>query len=381
VNKAKPVLILLQYLQPGGLEWMVVHLAQGLNDRGQWHPIIAVYDHIEDIDQLDSILKERGIELIRLQKTKGFDLRLLLDLYRLVKKRQIHVIHTHHLGALMYASFVKLMTFWQVRILQTQHSFIHFDKFPRYVRFERWFTKFADHVSAVSGQIVAEYKRFGISAKKISLIPNGSRFAAKPSPNPEEQRELRKKLLPLEQDFSAKWILYLGRIHRGKGQDHALEIWNQLAAKSRENSRLIFIGPITDADFFSDLQKQITRVATPENVIFAGSTADATSWYQAADLFLSASESEGWPLAPLEALGSGLTCLLSDIQGHQIFFPDAEAFSLDDLAGASLVIERALTLVTNAAFRERNWLLAQTLRETYSIEAMVESYSRLYERL
>lgn len=54
-----------------------------------------------------------------------------------------------------------------------------------------------------------------------------------------------------------------------------------------------------------------------ENVEFHGFEIDVVPWLQAADLFVSASRSEGMPLAVLEALSCGCPALLSDIAPHR----------------------------------------------------------------
>ena len=54
-----------------------------------------------------------------------------------------------------------------------------------------------------------------------------------------------------------------------------------------------------------------------ENVVFHGFELDVVPWLQAADLFVSASRSEGMPLAVLEALSCGCPALLSDIAPHR----------------------------------------------------------------
>lgn len=54
-----------------------------------------------------------------------------------------------------------------------------------------------------------------------------------------------------------------------------------------------------------------------EDVVFHGFEPDVVPWLQAADLFVSASRSEGMPLAVLEALSCGCPALLSDIAPHR----------------------------------------------------------------
>lgn len=53
------------------------------------------------------------------------------------------------------------------------------------------------------------------------------------------------------------------------------------------------------------------------HIYFHGFVADVVPWLQACDLFVSASASEGMPLAVLEAISCGLPALLSDIPPHR----------------------------------------------------------------
>lgn len=54
-----------------------------------------------------------------------------------------------------------------------------------------------------------------------------------------------------------------------------------------------------------------------DGVFFHGFEPNVAPWLQAADLFISASRSEGMPLAVLEALSCGCPVLLSDISPHR----------------------------------------------------------------
>lgn len=57
-------------------------------------------------------------------------------------------------------------------------------------------------------------------------------------------------------------------------------------------------------------------------IVFAGRRNDLPNWYRMADAFVSASHTEGSPNVVLEALASGLPCLLSNIGPHQYFQHD-----------------------------------------------------------
>lgn len=92
------------------------------------------------------------------------------------------------------------------------------------------------------------------------------------------------------------------------------------------------------------LYEQCKNLAVP-GVVFHGFVDDVVPWLQASDLFVSASASEGMPLAVLEALSCGLPALLSDIPPHREIRDILEEQNYVALIDGSAVadIGRALT--------------------------------------
>ena len=89
------------------------------------------------------------------------------------------------------------------------------------------------------------------------------------------------------------------------------------------------------------------RLGVASRVRFPGFVQDMRTYYQAADLCVSSSRSEGLPFNVMEAMACGLPVVASDVKGHQdlvesgvtgLLYPfgEAEAFAdavcrLDDL--------------------------------------------------
>ncbi|MFC9953863.1 glycosyltransferase, partial [Streptomyces prasinus] len=67
------------------------------------------------------------------------------------------------------------------------------------------------------------------------------------------------------------------------------------------------------------------RARAPESVLFAGAVADASPWYQAADLVVLPSRWEGMALAPLEAMACGRPVVVTDVDGARESLPPAFA--------------------------------------------------------
>lgn len=113
-------------------------------------------------------------------------------------------------------------------------------------------------------------------------------------------------------------------------------------------------------------------------VVFHGFVSDVVPWLQASNLFVSASASEGMPLAVLEAISCGLPALLSDIPAHREICE-----SLGDDGGVCCFEGSSLDAMASGL---KGYLdKSQTYRTSdvtlFSSAAMSEKYTAVYERL
>jgi glycosyltransferase involved in cell wall biosynthesis len=396
----KNVLIVLQYLQPGGIEWMVARQTQFMHDQQRkWKPFVFVYDN-SAVPPIDSFFNEHRIPLVRWNKPKGFSWKLVGKLILFCRREKISVIHVHHLGGLIYAVFAKWFGFLPVSIVFTQHSFLDRAAHARYAYMEKFFCWFADELTAVSPQVQKQFKDYSVTRRKVQVIPNGSVFPSVNMTSLEEVGALRAELLKHEKwmhirdisgqmELSAileeRWVLYLGRLHRGKGQDLFLQVWDLLSSQTKKNSSLIFMGPPLDAEFVERLKMLIQKLSIPQNIFILPATKNAMEWMRLSQVFVSSSESEGWPIAPLEALGSGVDCLLSDIEGHKMYEGYAQFYDLKRPDQGAAILEKILNEQMSAsqfaAHRQATWLKSEELRERYSVEQMVDRYESCYDTL
>lgn len=105
-----------------------------------------------------------------------------------------------------------------------------------------------------------------------------------------------------------------------------------LAAQQNPELRLFFLG---DGSLAAQLRQIFTQGGVLDRVHFAGQVGqvDLPRYYRAADLYLSASHSDGSSLSLMEALACGLPAVVSDIPGnrewvtpeeHGWWFPDGD---------------------------------------------------------
>ena len=100
-------------------------------------------------------------------------------------------------------------------------------------------------------------------------------------------------------------LLYVGRLAREKNLEELLRCQREA---QRRHAVLMVVG---DGPFRKELEKQAGKYGLSESVIFTGMvpTEEVWKYYQAGDLFVSASTSETQGLTYGEALASGLPLL------------------------------------------------------------------------
>ena len=105
---------------------------------------------------------------------------------------------------------------------------------------------------------------------------------------------------------------------------------------------------------------------------------DVFAYHEAADLLLSASRSEGFSYALLEALSLGKKCVVSDIPGVSwaMAYPVVFPFASEDAEACAAAVKRALEQRTSEAERVS---VGRAIREAYSIDGWVNAVLKCYE--
>ena len=390
--RARRVLLLTQFLHMGGLERTVFNLATTLKAQGEWEPQVFVFDRLHDAgpeNDLGPAFLKAGIPVTAVMKAPGFSMRTVLHIRRTLSAENIGVIHTHDLGALIYGVCAKLLSFGGVRLVHTQHSFVHLSRRWIYKYYELFFTRFADEIAVVSADTQQSYVDLGLPRARIKLVSNGVRFPEQAAVGAEIKKRSRKDLYDkldasartaLEPLLGCRWVLYMARLHRTKGQDHAMELWTRLSPGVRGKIALLFVGPGNEPGRLDRLRSDIESAPDSSRVLYMGTTYCPELWLSCSDLALSCSEFEGMPLGPIEAAGAGLPLVLSAIPGHEVVKDWSSQYPLDDPAEGARMVEKILEEIEAGPddFFARTWEKARAVRSRYTLAQMSGAYSRLY---
>ncbi len=229
-------------------------------------------------------IKAFNPDIIHLQ-TQGLVGLQVADIARQLKKPLVATFHTYFL----YEN--------NFRELGLEFFFPVFNKIVW--RYNKWFFNRVDGLISPSRNLVNYLKKMGIKVP-ITYLPNP--LSLKNSHLTKPPLALVKKKYGLAKQN----LLYTGRLSGEKNLENLLEAFSLVNAR-KTNTKLVLVGA---GPALKCLKKLVKKLALTKKVIFAGEMKRedllGSGLFQAADLFVTASESENQPLSVIEAMFFGL---------------------------------------------------------------------------
>ena len=261
------ILHIVQTLDVGGLEHLVVQMAAEQFERGQEVEIICLGNEGE----LAAKARHDGIRVSSLKHGGGFSLRLILKLKHAVAQSGADIVHTHNMGPLIYGSIAARLG--GVKCINTRHGRAA-KRAPSFI----WNTN--EFVVAGSEDAKKRMTQFNkINPDRVRMIHNGidtgSRGYAEqkvtPVPEPNEHGtgqapETKGNLSDIRFQTSGFLIGTVGRLSWEKNQELLLEAFANFK-KHVDDTRLVIAGDGADR---ADLEKKAADLCISESVEFIG---------------------------------------------------------------------------------------------------------------
>ena len=228
---------------------------------------------------------------------------------------------------------------------------------------------------AVSPGQIEELNGFGLEKLQVALIPNGVNIKKYCPISAEEKNKLRDKY-----GWKGLVFLYVGRFDSDKRQPELLKIflegWSG-ALQQGFRGLLFLVGQGPKEKTFQEL---IHRAGVEESVRILGAWQDVSSLYQAADVFVLPTISEGLSNALLEAMASGLPILASCVSGTKEILEGSGCGFLFDPFSPQEVVRHLKEISENS---RQLTLRGQKAREIvvsrFSLNQTVETLMRFYQ--
>jgi glycosyltransferase involved in cell wall biosynthesis len=352
-------------LDVGGLERVVLDLVREARRDGHRVSVLC----LERPGLLAPAALDLGARVVSASKPAGFRPDVVRRVAKLLRADPPDVVHTHQLGALLYAG--RAARRLRVPVVHTEHG-KHYARHWRWRFLGRFAARTARRVFAVSADIRRELRDCGIvSPAKVMHVPNGvdaARFALDDDP-----AQMRSEYgLPARGPV----IGTVGRLTALKRQDVLL---NGFARLDHPTARLLIVG---DGPAREELVNLAARLGITDRVVFAGYRERPERALAAMDVFALTSDSEGMPLAILEAWAAGKPVLATRVGGVPELVADGRTgvlFPAGDDAALAYRLNRLLADVPAAAAMGAAG--RALVRERYDTRAMAATYLGHYRDL
>ncbi len=361
------VLLLAESPYFGGITSHLLALVEELRRQEGITPVLACLSGRGPDRTLFDLAAARGIEVINVTMRGRFDVGVMNCLRMLAHSQRIDVVHTHNYRATLLAA----AALRRLPLVVTCHGLVG-TQAPMTVRawqaLELRCMRRARAIIACSEQVRKDLLARGVTATKISLVHNGV-----PGPDAAalsaDKTALRASLgIP----GGGPVVLFAGRIVEGKGLDLLLE-----ACAQRREWRCVAVG---DGPARGALEALARRHGL--DALFAGTQADMTPWYLAADVVALPSRSEAFPMVLLEAAAHGRPVIATNVGGVPEIVVDRETgVLLPDPAGSDTLsgLVMALDLLRNPKARNEMGSIARARWEAeFTPEHMAQRTAKVY---
>ena len=345
--------------ETAGAQTMLENLSmQLIKDKSNNIKVISFYNKRCAITER---MEKNNIEIYYLGKIKGFDIRIIFKLYKIIKKFNPDVIHTHRYSLEYIMPAIKLLNNKSIKIIHTIHNVAEKEVPDRLQKMQKiWFENNQVIPVAIS-QVVQKSicNRYNVLPENVPIINNGI--------------DLSKCIKKNDYKFNNR-IVHIGRFTEQKNQKELIDIFSIVMNKKNNNKlQLILVG---EGEQFLKIKEYVKYKNIEKNVIFKGKIDSCYNILNQSDIFVMPSKWEGMPMTIIEAMGTGIPIVAYPVGGIKDIINDGlNGFLVNNIEEFA---DRIMQLENNIKLRERIGNNAKESANQYSSKEMSKRYKELY---
>jgi len=376
-TKQRPVIAHVIYkLGVGGLENGLINLINHMPVDKYSHIIICLKGSTEFRQRL----RRKEVAIIDLEKKDGQDWRSFIRFYHILKQYKVDIVHTRNLGTIEY-QVPALLAGVKYRV-QGEHGWDTFDpegnnkKYQTLRRLLGYLIKVFIPLSLhLQSYLVEKVK---IPAHKIHRICNGvdtNKFY------PEKIKQLVKDC-PLPFDKESVYLGTVGRMHGVKDQITLVTAFISLIESNNLLRGKVYLLLIGDGPLRQEAIELLEKHHLQQYVWLPGERTDIAEILRSLDIFVLPSQAEGISNTILEAMATSLPVIATKVGGTPELVSDDKTGFLVPHSNAEAMKKAIAQLISD---KEKRLKFAENgykrVQDNFSIEAMVNKYTRVYDCL
>jgi glycosyltransferase involved in cell wall biosynthesis len=338
---------------------VVAGLASRL-DPGRYRSIVCLFR--------EGWLRQRcetlGLETHVIPARGMLDLTWLRQFRRLLRDRQVGLVHAHEFDANTYGTLGGRLA--GIPTVATVHGRSYYA--------DRGRRRLAYRLVSRAGTMVAvseDVRRFvvertGVAPDRIRVIYNGIAPGARV---PDDTRAALRQKLGI--GASERVVLVVGNLYPVKGHEYLLDALPEVLGACP--STVVLLAGRGDRE--RSLREQAARLGIDPRVRFLGLRDDVPALLAIADLFVQPSLSEGLSIAILEAMAAGKPVITTSVGGNPELVVDGETGLLVPPAASGPLAAAMIRLLQDTAETRRLGDAGRArVNDRFTIDAMVEDF-------
>ena len=356
----KKVILITPSLNMGGAEIMCENLAVSLSELDTKVIVISLFS---DKTIISNRLESKNIEIKFLDKKRGLDISMVKKLKNIFAEEKPDAVHSHN-NAIQYVVPAAVLSGVKKRV-HTVHSIAEKELIKPVRKVVKLFYKKCHVVPVALSKLVQDtvVKEYHLPAKNIPVIYNGINLS---------------NCIP-KSDYSIKekfTILHIGRFEEVKNHKTLVKAFSKFH-HMYPNSELKLIGDGTERE---NMENLVHQLKIKDNVKFLGLQSNVYGYLHDADAFTLPSIYEGIPMTLIEAMGTGLPIVASNVGGIPNMLENEKSALLIEPSEDELftAFER---LYLNESLRKTIGINAKNRSIAFSSKEMAEKYKEIYEKV
>jgi glycosyltransferase involved in cell wall biosynthesis len=359
----------------GGLEAILLNIVNCL-DRSRFHPIVVLLEGGPLFKEVEETRTEAYVVLAGRVRNIVKGGRAVASLVRLIRHRQVHLVHSHNAKAHIYGGFA-------ARIAGIP-SLYHLHGIPKLALSRDGMVSLlsrvipAQQIVACSEYVAEGFKSAWHTRRKVEVVHNGVVLpgaALRDGPETVHEEFGLPKKAPL--------IVMASRLQRGKGVHVFLDSAADVFRRYPEACFMVVGGTLfgLEAGYAHELHRHASRLGLDGAVVFTGYRADVSRFFQAADVVVHCSiHPDSFPTVLLEAMAWGKPVVATDSGGPREIVEHGVTGLLVPPDRPDLLSQAILKLLGDSVMREQLGLAgAARIRAEFQATRMTEQFEALYE--
>jgi glycosyltransferase involved in cell wall biosynthesis len=323
--------------------------------------------------ELGARMKEKGVPIILFDERRKISLRGLRAIYCVMRECNFDMLHTHGYKATVMGGIAAI--FAGKPFITTYHAMANQSDLPKmsgkiYKIVEDVFIRRARMVIAVSKMIKEELIVRGVPEERIRVIYNGIEdiFAG----------ERGKDTKIDEEDMFCPHLVSVGRLVKLKRFDLVLDA----IARLKDVLPRIGFSIAGDGPLREQLAEKAADLGILDRIRFLGYVESPERIYRIGDIFILSSDTEGTPLALIEAMSASLGVITTPVGSMREWFRNGEHGLVVERGNLSSMIAAIESLSGDDEFRKRMGMAARgKFIEQFKIENVGLEYSKVYDSM